>query len=543
MIRAVLLRRVLPLAVASALAVPLLAATTASAAPAARPAAAPAVAWAPCAGFAGFDCATYQVPLDYDRPSLGTVTLALTRRPADDQAGKIGSLFLNPGGPGGAGLGFARAASQVLFDDDIRAKFDIVGFDPRGVGESTPIQCFTSDEEFESVLGPVPSIPLGAQEVRDTLAAYRVYTAACGANGGPLLAHMSTLNVAKDLDRLRAAVGDEKLTYAGYSYGTLLGATYANLFPGRVRALLLDGMVDPAQRTQQSLANELDRAGGFETALRGFLELCDASGEGCAFSPGNPKAKWVAIREKLRQGPATLSDGSTISISAVTDYVAGNLYDPGAFPDTAATLQIIYEELFGAPAAAPSAKRSSGGLLAGHGGFRPLGDAYSYNSTDTLYAVNCLDKRLPRGQALWPAIAVGFEAVHRTFGRSQAYGAAVCATWPVVTNERYAGPWNKRTSNTVLIVGTKYDPATPYVFAQRATRQLGKARLLSLDGYGHTSILSSVCIDQKTNNYILTGAVPPAGTVCRPDALPFYRAPAAAPSAAEKAVLDAVKGD
>ena len=134
---------------------------------------------------------------------------------------------------------------------------------------------------------------------------------------------------------------------------------------------------------------------------------------------------------------------------------------------------------------------------------------------------------------------MGFEAVHRTFGRTQAYTAAVCATWPVVTSERYAGPWDRRTSNTVLIVGTRYDPATPYLFAQRATEELGRARLLTLDGYGHTSILSSTCIDEKTNNYILTGAVPPAGTVCEPDALPFDTA-AGTITAAEKAALEAV---
>ena len=544
MSRAVLLRRGLTAAAALALAAPLAAASPAQAAPAATAAtaAAPAVAWAPCAGFAGFDCATYDVPLDYDQPGLGTVRLALNRRPADDQANKIGSLFLNPGGPGGAGLGFARAASQVLFNDEIRAKFDIVGFDPRGVGQSTPVQCFATDEEFLAVLGPVPSVPLGAAEVSATLRAYKTYTTACGANGGPLLAHMSTLNVVKDLDRLRQAVGDSKLTYAGYSYGTLIGATYANLFPGKVRALLLDGMVDPAERTQRSLLNELNRAGGFETALRGFLELCAASGPDCAFSEGDEKAKFAALRERLRRGPLTLSDGSTVTISALTDYVGGQLYDPGAFPETAETLQALYDEAFPATTASKTsatARRSASAALAGRGGFRPLGEAYSFNGTDTLFAVNCLDKKLPRGQAVWPAIAVAFEAVHRTFGRSQAYTAAVCGTWPVVTNERYAGPWDRWTSNTVLIVGTKYDPATPYLFAQRATQQLGRARLLTLDGYGHTSILSSTCIDEKTNNYILTGAVPAAGTVCQPDSLPFDTA--VATTAAEQALLEAVR--
>lgn len=146
---------------------------------------------------------------------------------------------------------------------------------------------------------------------------------------------------------------------------------------------------------------------------------------------------------------------------------------------------------------ATTARSSASAALARSGSFRPLGEAYSSNGTDTLFAVNCLDKDLPRGQALWPAIAVGFETAHRTLGRTQAYTAAVCATWPVVTTERYAGPWDRRTSNTLLIVGTAYDPATPYLFAQRATQELGRARLLTLDGYGHTSILSSTCIDEK----------------------------------------------
>jgi hypothetical protein len=302
-------------------------------------------------------------------------------------------------------------------------------------------------------------------------------------------------------------------------------------------------MVDPAERTQRSLLNELNRAGGFETALRGFLELCVASGPSCALSPGDPEAKFVALRELLRRGPLTLSDGSTVSISQLTDYVAGSLYDPGAFPEIAETLQALYTEAFPKSTAADrtttTVRSSASAALARSGRFRPLGEAYSFNGTDTLFAVNCLDKDLPRGQALWPAIAVGFETAHRTFGRTQAYTAAVCATWPVVTTERYAGPWDRRTSNTLLIVGTAYDPATPYLFAQRATQELGRARLLTLDGYGHTSILSSTCIDEKTNNYILTGAVPPAGTVCEPDTLPFDTA-AATTTAAEKAALEAV---
>jgi len=559
MSRGARLRRGLTAVAASALVVPLAAVLparavgAAPAAPAAAEAAAetgaegagegvPAVAWSPCAGFPGYDCATYRVPLDHDHPRRASIELALTRRPADDQAGKVGSLFLNPGGPGGAGLAFARGASRVLFNDEIRRRFDIVGFDPRGVGESTPVQCFPSDEAFEATLGPVPSVPLGADEIALTLRAHRTWTDNCRANGGPLLHHISTLNVAKDLDLLRRAVGDRKLTYAGYSYGTLIGATYANIHPDKVRALLLDGMVDPAERTRRSLLNELNRAGGFETALRGFLELCDASGAGCAFSAGGSRAKFAALRERLRRGPVALPGGATLTISALTDRVAGDLYDPGAFTELATLLQAWYSVAFPATATTATgrtttaAKARAAAAARAAGSFRPLAEAYSYNAADALYAVNCVDKRLPRRQTAWPAIAKGFEAVHRTFGRHQAYGSAVCATWPVVTSERYAGPWNRRTSNTLLIVGTYYDPATPYLFAQRAARQLRRARLLSLAGYGHTSILSSTCIDEKTDHYILTGAVPPAGTVCQPDSLPFEPAAAAA-SAAERAAL------
>jgi pimeloyl-ACP methyl ester carboxylesterase len=375
----------------------------------------------------------------------------------------------------------------------------------------------------------VPSVPLSAQEIRTTLSAYRTWTSACDRNAQPLIKHMSTLNVVRDLDRLRRAVGDKQLTYAGYSYGTLIGATYANLYPGKVRALLLDGMVDPAERTQRSLLNELNRAGGFETALRGFLDLCARSGAACTFSAGgNPKAKFDRLRERLRQSPLTLPNGSQYTISNLTDFVGGELYDAAEFPTLAGVLQALHQIAFGAPAAARSAATSQLDTARDSSRWRALADAYSYNSADSLYAVNCVDKRLPRLQAAWPAIAKGFELVHRTFGRTQAYGAAVCATWPVVTNERYAGPWDRKSANTVLVVGTYFDPATPYVFAQRATAELGNARLLSLNGYGHTSILSSTCVDEKTNNYILTSQVPPAGTLCQADASPFATATAAA---------------
>jgi pimeloyl-ACP methyl ester carboxylesterase len=488
----------------------------------------PAVDWAPCttAGFAGFDCATYRVPLDYDDPESASVQLALVRRPADDPASKIGSLFLNPGGPGESGIAFARGAVTNLFNSEIRQKFDIIGFDPRGVGQSTAIQCYSTDAEWQTTLGPALEVPISLTEIATTLRAYQTYSQDCGANVGRLLEHVSTLDVARDLDLLRQAVGDGALTYAGYSYGTAIGATYANLFPDKVRAVLLDGMVDPAERTQRSLLNELNRAGGLETALNAFLRACEAAGPACDFSPGDPARKFAELRERLRREPAVVN-GTTRTISWFTNYVGLQLYRPSMFAALASTLQMLYAQVV--PDAATSvagqtteAVRQRAASALASADVEPLGEAYAANAFDVQTAVNCVDKRLPRGQTAWPLIASVFEALNRTFGRYQAFSGSVCGTWPVVTDERYAGPWDRPTANTLLVVGIYYDPATPYLFAQRAVGELGNARLLSLAGYGHTSIRStSTCLAQHTNAYLLTGVVPPDGTVCRPNSMPF----------------------
>ena len=483
------------------------------------------VAWAPCAP-EGFECATYPVPVDYAAPDGPTVPLALIRRPADDPAAKIGTLFVNPGGPGTSGVSFVRSAGlAVATDDETRRTFDIVGFDPRGVGASSPIGCFETLQDLAEALGPAKEVPIGATEIRDTLTAYRGYTGACGRTAGPLLPHLSTLNVARDLDLLRRAVGDEQLTFAGYSYGTLIGATYANLYPDRVRALVLDGFVDPVGRTQLSVLNELERAGGFERTLKAFLAACEAAGPGCAFSAGAPAAKLTALRERLRTGPVLVpAENMTISISYFTAYLATQLQRPALFVGTAARLQRWYDGIV--PQAAAVATTAADARVAAASRAGPLVDAYGGNSFDALNGVNCLDKDLPPDQWAYPPLALSFETAYRTFGRLQAFAASVCATWPV-SGERYDGPWDRPTANPVLVVGVQHDPATPYVFAQRGTRELADARLLTITGFGHTSLRTvSSCARAKVNTYLRTLALPPEGTVCAPDpdAAPFQPA-------------------
>jgi pimeloyl-ACP methyl ester carboxylesterase len=494
-----------------------LALTAAIAAPSAATAAAR-PQWTACTeeGLAGFDCATYKVPLDYDKPHGATTTIALARRPAGDRAHKIGTIFMNPGGPGGAGRGLVTVAHEIVAPD-VLARFDIVGFDPRGIGASDPIQCFPTDEQAEALFDRMKIVPLTRSEITSTIRANLEYTEGCVRNAGPLLRHMSTLNVAKDLDRLRQAVGDSKLNYIGFSYGTLIGATYANLFPGRVRAVIIDGNVDPDQRTNRRLANKFERAGGFEIVLRAFLSECDKARANCEFA-GNARAKFNALRDRLRRGPADVPElGGTVTIDDLTNFISGSMYDVASWPDTAATLKVAYDAILGGGSAPstlavrpfPKAKPGPGWSA----------DDYGYNGNDSFLAVNCADAPLPRNPALYPGIAVAFERANPTFGRAEAFSEVACANWPRIT-ERYHGPWNRRTAKTVLVVNPTHDPATRYDFAKRMTKELGNARLLTLDGYGHTASYSR-CITGWYSKYLINGVLPSVGTHCKQDLPPF----------------------
>jgi pimeloyl-ACP methyl ester carboxylesterase len=247
------LRRVVLAALVAVLAATLFTVPSATASPpptsGTGSAAVPRLDWGSCAaegeGLEAFQCATAVVPLDYDRPKGRQITVALARLPAADPSRKIGSLFLNPGGPGGSGVDFLLGAGPFLYSDEVRARFDLVGFDPRGIIRSTPLRCFDSLEEAEAAFFTPFQFPVTRAEERLWIQTDRAVARACAERGGPILDHMSTANVARDMDLLRRAVGDAKLTYAGYSYGSYLGSTYANLFPTKVRALVVDGVLDP----------------------------------------------------------------------------------------------------------------------------------------------------------------------------------------------------------------------------------------------------------------------------------------------------------
>lgn len=521
-------------------AIGLVAPATATAAPAPVPAKAPApITWSQCpaseltgipqAELPQYSCANYAVPLNHDKPKQGTINIALMRRAANDQSARIGSLFLNPGGPGGSGFRFPTAG-RAIFEPEVLDRFDLIGFDPRGVARSTPLRCFATNEDADEVFGRMAPLPVTAREEADTLKAIKDYGRFCKRFAGPLLGHMATKDVARDLDVLRQAVGDAKLNYVGFSYGTLLGATYVNMFPKKTRAIILDGNVDPTLRLLDGVEYDRQRTKGFEIALNGFLSLCDQAGDGCAFS-GDARGKYDTLRNHLRKnGPITLSDGTVVDEAAFTGTVAGVLYSPASFVPLAAALQELWEAINPNSSAARTASAATFTSLlpqARQAQLDILPDT-PYTSDDSYLAVNCSDKPFNNRPSEVPALADKWERQMPDFGRYQAWAdPALCPSWPEKNADAYRGPWNKRTDNPVLVFGNYYDPATQYEFAKRMSKQLGNARLVSVDSFGHCILGDSRCTDMIAADFLVDLAVPGPGTVCHPDVQPFPGTPLA----------------
>ena len=299
-------------------------------------AAAPAIPWHKCAESAqrGFQCAKIRVPLDYQRPRGGDIELALIRHRASDPGRRIGTLFYEPGGPGVPGTEFLPAVAFDGFPAVVQARFDIVSWDPRGVGESTAVQCFASQAAEDRFFAGSPTrnadgFPVGQGQMTTWIDHYRRFGERCKRRNGRLLTHVSTVDTVRDLDLMRQRAGESKMNYVGTSYGTIVGAVYANLFPGRVRAMALDGVVDPIAWSQPQLRENggLFLPGGLrfksdvETAktLGAFLDLCGSTDTAhCAFSAGSPAATRQKFSELLARLPVDLTAGQTAYAQAIS---------------------------------------------------------------------------------------------------------------------------------------------------------------------------------------------------------------------------------
>ncbi|HET6534297.1 MAG TPA: alpha/beta hydrolase [Actinoplanes sp.] len=501
---------------------------------------APVVSWSACRD--GFQCATVAAPLDYDRPSGVQIGIAVIRLPAGDPAQRIGSLLLNPGGPGGSGVDFARAVAKA-FPLEVRARFDIVGFDPRGIYRSTPLRCFDTYEEAIASLPPFPYPETPAQEQVQRAADDRL-AAACARHGGAILNHMSSADAARDMDLLRRAFGDQKLSYLGYSYGSLLGQNYANLFPSRFRALVIDAVVDPVawatgrrgEARTTPVGTRIGSADGAAQTLGEFFRLCDAAGPDCAFS-GDASQRFAALAERLRANPVAITDpvtGETFTLT-YNDLIAvtlSALYSPPIWPDLAAFLAeleaLVPPATLGRHLAAIRAKL---GLAGG------IQEEYP-NEVEGSPGVTCSDTINPRSFEAWRSAADRSESRYGYFGRIWNWAWSVCRSWPrTAGQDRHLGPWTARTSSPVLVVGNYFDPATRYQGAVAAAQLLPNSRLLSYAGWGHGAsfFAGNFCVDQAVTRYLVTGRVPPAGTVCQPEGSPFGPTSAAALRAEQQA--------
>ena len=457
-----------------------------------RTAPAPPPTWTRCGQL---ECATLQVPLDHSDPAGRKIGIALNRRRASDPARRIGSLLVNPGGPGGSGVDnlpliLGRLSARV------KAQFDVVGFDPRGVGRSAPVRCLPT-AELAGYFAVDPS-PDDQAEKAALVGATERFVAACKQRSGDLLPHVGTPDAARAMDLIRAAVGDEKLTYVGYSYGTSLGATYAELFPDRVRALILDAAVDPALDTIA-----LNRAQGesFDRVFDSFAGACRAD-PACAWKPagGASKAAFVALAARVDASPVAAGRRRLGPAELVTG-VAAFLY-------SRQTWTVLARGLAQVEAGNGTVVLQAFDTLVER---RPDG-SYS-NSQEANVSVNCLDNPAPRDVGAYERAAAEAARTAPAFGPSLAWFGLVCALWPVRPTGK-AEPLRAPGSPPILVVGTTNDPATPFAWSEALARQLPQGRLLRHEGEGHTAYGQDDCTSTIGDAYLLTLQLPAGELRC-----------------------------
>ena len=457
------------------------------------------LSWRSCGG--RFQCTTMKVPLTYDQPDGDTIDLDVVRLPAQDQSKRLGSLVINPGGPGGSGVEYARAARGVLTGDLIE-HYDVVGFDPRGVGDSTPIECLT-DGQLDRFLEVDPN-PETDEDVARTIRVSQRFGPRCERRSPDLTPNIGTPFVARDLDVLRALLGDERLNYLGKSYGTFIGAIYADLFPSRVGRFVLDGAVDPKLSTAEISEGQ---ALGFEKALHRVADWC-LKQKDCPIGPdADAGVQQIAdFLQQLETQPIPAETGRPLTAAQATTGIIGSLYTKDGWQGLVYALQ--------------SAMQDNDGL-----GLQALADwlterrpngTYASNANEALYAVNCIDRpdRWTPEQTQQQADEWSKEAP--VFGAALAWGNLPCYYWPAPAVDK---PRAIEAPGTppIVVIGTEFDPATPYPWAVSLADQLSQGVLVSwMGGDGHTAYYSgSRCIDKTVDAFFVEGTVPQDGLECR----------------------------
>ncbi|WP_456697839.1 alpha/beta hydrolase [Aeromicrobium sp. P5_D10] len=453
------------------------------------------LAWSSC-GSGSAECAWVTVPIDYDVPDGATTRVRIKVHPGD---GATRSLLVNPGGPGGSAIDFADTMFN-RFPTEVLKTYDIVGVDPRGVGQSSPLKCL-SDKQFDQFVA-TDSSPDDAAEIAALRASTTTLGRACLANSGELAAHVSTVETARDMDVVRALLGRTELDWFGASYGTLLGAVYADLFPDKVGRMVLDGAVDPSE---DAVEGSYAQATGFQRALSAYAKDCVKS-KGCPLGDDAQAGvtKIVDLLDQLDAKPLKAGKTRQLVESQAFFGIAVTLYDQATWDYLSDALEAAFD--------------GDGSILL------TLSDAYferqadgtyAGNGSQVIYAINCLDGgdslTLPQTQAQIPK----FTKASPVFGPALVWGALGCADWPIKPTHPIP-EIDAEGAAPILVVGTTRDPATPYESAEALAEQLSSGVLLTREGDGHTAYLSgNRCVAAAIDAYLVKGTVPDKGTVCK----------------------------
>ena len=457
--------------------------------------------WIPCEN--ELECAVVHAPLDWEQLEGETITLSLVKQSALG-GGSLGTLFVNPGGPGASGVDYLSGGVGGAVQPDVQEAYDVVSWDPRGVGASTPVTCLDDAAMDEYLFGVDPAeanLEVGSDAwMEAALAHEREFGEACLEQTGDLLAHVSTADTVRDLDMLRAIVGDPKLNYLGYSYGTYIGARYADAYPESVGRLVLDGAMDP-EAGLSDVVREQTR--GFEAALRAYTTDCLTRDDCPLNGPVDvAMAQVSALLDRVDAKPLIGADGRAFTSSTMLTAIITPLYAESNWG--------YLDELFSSVAEGDPAI----GLTLADFYYDRENGTYRSNSTEAFSAINCLD--YPAGtldRAQMRADAAELEQIAPTIGRFQGYGDLACAAWPEQpAAER--GPVTGSGADPILVVGTTGDPATPYRWAESLAEQLESGVLATYEGEGHTAYGENACINDVVDDYLLTGAVPASDPQC-----------------------------
>ena len=450
----------------------------------------------------GLFCADIEVPMDWDNASSAAITIATVYRKSDKRQAE-GFILLNPGGPGSSGYDWVKESSEFIGTEQLRDNFNILGFDPRGVGKSSAVECLT-DKGYDEFLYGVTGFELGSDEdIQATRKAIRAFGKTCLEKTGPLLGHVDTVSAAKDMDLIRAVLGQEKLHYLGYSYGSFLGTTYATLFPDRVGQFVLDGAIDPTVSDEEQTLFQIE---AFEKALRAFLEDCEQFRD-CPFT-GYVDGDLQTIKDfflKLETNPLPTESGRELTIWAAVTGLIMPLYSESYWPYLSSAFDEALNEGTGEIFL----------ILADEYNDRGDDGKYSTNLIAANYAIGCLDSRASANSFTMKRQNAALLEVAPTLGRYWQFGALRCESWPFDVREQPIS-YSAKGAPTILVIGTTGDPATPYSQAQSlAGRILDDAFLLTYNGEGHTIYgQQESCVDNVVDKFFLTAELPAQDPNC-----------------------------